>query len=171
WIHPKLAIQLAQWLDPAFALWVSDLVMNWFTTNNHPPTLQLPQTYEESLEQLLASVKTQKALAAKIEEDAPKVEAYENLIDAEAYYKGVVYAKMLGWGHIRLYRVLRHLKIFMQNNVPYQQFIDAGFFVVKQSTFTVNNEKQVQLSTLATPKGVEYLRRRLAREGLTPDDA
>ena len=31
WIHPKLAIQLAQWLSPKFAIQVSDWIINLFT--------------------------------------------------------------------------------------------------------------------------------------------
>ena len=31
WIHPKLAIQLAQWLSPKFAIQVSDWIINLFS--------------------------------------------------------------------------------------------------------------------------------------------
>ena len=31
WIHPHLAIQLAQWLSPKFAIQVSNWIMNLFT--------------------------------------------------------------------------------------------------------------------------------------------
>ena len=31
WIHPKLAIQLAQWISPEFALQVSDWILDLFT--------------------------------------------------------------------------------------------------------------------------------------------
>lgn len=160
WVHPKLAIQLAQWLDPQFALWVSDLVIDWFANHNKPKQPALPDTYEDALEQ-------------RIEQDQPKVEAFDALVNAEGYFKGVDYAKMLGLGHIRLYRILRNLKIFKEDNTPYQPHIDAGRFIIKQSVFTVNNEKHVQLSTLATPKGVAYLRQRLIAEGYleTEDEA
>jgi phage antirepressor YoqD-like protein len=164
WIHPDLAVQLAQWLDPQFALFVSRLVRDWFA-NHQPQQPAIPQDYEAALEAHLQSIRQQKVLEQRIADDKPKVESYNSLMNAEGYYKGQVYAKMLGIGHIRLYRILRNLKIFQSNNIPYQRHIDEGHFVVKQSVFVVNGEKQVQLTTLATPKGVEYLRRRLTKEG------
>jgi phage antirepressor YoqD-like protein len=86
-------------------------------------------------------------------------------MSAEGYLKGTDYAKVLGLGHIRLYRILRDRGIFKQDNTPYQRHIDEGHFVIKPSTFVVNGEKRVTLTTLATAKGVEYLRRRLIKEG------
>lgn len=36
WLHPDLAIQLAQWCSPAFALQVSQWVCEWMTTGQNP---------------------------------------------------------------------------------------------------------------------------------------
>jgi hypothetical protein len=36
WIHPKLAVHLAQWCNPEFALLVSDWIEEWFVTNKSP---------------------------------------------------------------------------------------------------------------------------------------
>lgn len=35
-IHPELAVQLAQWCDPVFAIQVSRWVINWFNTGENP---------------------------------------------------------------------------------------------------------------------------------------
>jgi hypothetical protein len=40
WIHPDLAIQLAQWCNPAFAIQVSRWVQEWFTTGRNPVASQ-----------------------------------------------------------------------------------------------------------------------------------
>jgi len=39
WIHPDLAVQLAQWLDPTFALFVSRLVRSFFASDNADASL------------------------------------------------------------------------------------------------------------------------------------
>jgi KilA-N domain len=40
WLHPDLAIQLAQWCSPAFAIQVSRWVREWMTTGQNPVNLQ-----------------------------------------------------------------------------------------------------------------------------------
>jgi len=165
WVHPDLAVQLAQWLDPSFALFVSRLVRDWFANHNKPKQPALPETYEAALEQLLETVRSKKALEQDLQVAQPKIEAYEDLVDSKGYFRGAEYAKMLGLGHIRLYRILRRLKIFKHNNTPYQPHIDAGRFVIKQSVFEAKGEKYVQHTTFATPKGVCYLRNRLINAG------
>jgi phage antirepressor YoqD-like protein len=165
WIHPKLAVQLAQWLDPAFALWVSDLVIEFFANNNQPSSHpSLPQDYETALEQLLATVKQQKALAAKVEEDAPKVESFERLMDAEGLYSIRAAAKILGnIGQNRLFAQLRQENILMKDNQPYQQYVDAGYFIVRTGTFAKNGEDKIFFKTYLTPKGLNWLLRRNER--------
>lgn len=37
WIHPMIAIHLAQWLSPEFAVFVTELVFNWQNGNIEPP--------------------------------------------------------------------------------------------------------------------------------------
>lgn len=44
WIHPKLAVHLAQWCDPYFALQVSDWVEEWMTTGQNPIAPPAPAT-------------------------------------------------------------------------------------------------------------------------------
>jgi KilA-N domain len=39
WLHPDLAIQLAQWCSPAFAIQVSRWVREWMTIGQNPVNL------------------------------------------------------------------------------------------------------------------------------------
>ena len=39
WVHPKVAIHLAQWLSPKFAVKVTNLVMDWFGAGSPPSNL------------------------------------------------------------------------------------------------------------------------------------
>ena len=49
WVHPKVAIHLAQWISPAFAVWVTDLVQRYVTgvvtsADSHTATTDLSST-------------------------------------------------------------------------------------------------------------------------------
>lgn len=39
WVHPQVAINLAQWLSPKFAVLVSKWVLEWSSGNIHQPSL------------------------------------------------------------------------------------------------------------------------------------
>lgn len=62
WLHPKLAIQIAQWCNPEFALQVSDWIVEWMTTGQNPistqpqqpPTRPVLSAYTERLEQAMS---------------------------------------------------------------------------------------------------------------------
>lgn len=44
WVHPKVAIHLAQWLSPQFAVFVTNIMMDWFSG-----ALERKKTKEEEL--------------------------------------------------------------------------------------------------------------------------
>lgn len=45
WIHPKLAVHLAQWCNPEFALLVSDWIEEWMMTGRNPIPFDLEQEF------------------------------------------------------------------------------------------------------------------------------
>jgi len=69
-------------------------------------------------------------------------------------------AKALGVGRNKLYDKLRELKILMDNNRPYQRFVDQGYFVVKQTT----RNSRVFNVTMVTGKGELYLHKKLKED-------
>ena len=42
WVHPKVAIHLAQWLSPRFAVQVSEWVYDWMTGKASPSSTRMP---------------------------------------------------------------------------------------------------------------------------------
>lgn len=40
WLHPKLAVRFAQWLDVDFAVWCDEQIDNLIRTNQAPPSVQ-----------------------------------------------------------------------------------------------------------------------------------
>jgi anti-repressor protein len=102
------------------------------------------------------------ALERKVVADAPKVEFAETVRNMDAGVTMLQMAKLLGWGRNKFMAQLRAHSILTKNNVPYQKWIDKGYFTVAEST--VNRTKGVMpvLSTLVTGAGQVFLQRRYA---------
>ena len=84
-------------------------------------------------------------LAAKIAEDAPKVEVYDRLIDASGSYTMSEVAKMLGFGPVNFGRMLEadgYVFRRSQRWMPVQRYVDAGWFVLK--TMPVGDDSKGQ---------------------------
>lgn len=113
-------------------------------------SLQVPKTFSEAL-RLAAD------LQEKIELDRPKVEAHDKFISGENYQKVGQVAKVLGIGRNKLFKFLREQKVFMADNTPYQQYIDRGYFVVKEKPITMGEQVINKPQTYVTAKGVDYL--------------
>lgn len=105
----------------------------------------------------------------QLEEQKPKVEFAnqvsdsENLINMERMAK-LVNDEKIEIGRNRLFDWLREQKILKYDNVPYQKYIDSGYFKVKESTFRKGNKFFTQQTTLVTGKGQLYIVNRLKKE-------
>ncbi|CAM3733913.1 Rha family transcriptional regulator [Mesobacillus zeae] len=117
----------------------------------------VPTTFSEAL-RLAAD------LQERIELDKPKVEAHDKFISGDNYQKVGQVAKALGIGRNRLFAFLRDNKIFMGDNTPYQQFIDRGYFVVKEKPITMGRQVINKPQTYVTAKGVDYISRLLDKK-------
>ena len=68
-------------------------------------------------------------------------------------------------GRTRLFAWLRAKGILMAGNLPYQEYIERGYFRVKESVFEMHGEIKTYQQTLVTGKGQQYILARLMREG------
>jgi anti-repressor protein len=107
----------------------------------------------------VAALEDRDRLQQQITEQAPKVEAFDAFIDAKNCQPMNIVAKALGVGRNLLFERLRKLQVLMNNNLPYQRFIDAGYFTVREVTLRAKEANVAQ--TLVTAKGVEFIRRSL----------
>lgn len=80
----------------------------------------------------------------------------DNLIDMNAMAK-LAADEHFKIGRTRLFRWLKYMGVLMANNLPYQQFIDRGYFAVKESVFEVNGLKKTYQQTLVTGKGQRFV--------------
>ena len=67
WGHPSLAINLARWISPEFAIWCDGHIFNLMSDNVVIAQPQLPQTYLEALKALVASEERLMLAQAEVE--------------------------------------------------------------------------------------------------------
>ena len=67
-------------------------------------------------------------------------------------------------GRNRLFEFLRNSNVLQSNNIPYQKYIDAGYFLVIESKYvTPNGETKISLKTVVFQKGVVYINKLLSK--------
>ena len=65
-------------------------------------------------------------------------------------------------GRNSLFEFLRNQKILQQDNIPYQKYIDSGYFRVIETKYTIpSGETKISLKTLVLQKGVAYINKLL----------
>ena len=69
-------------------------------------------------------------------------------------------AKMIGIGSRKLFTLLRKRRVLDKSNVPYQKYIDQGYFKVQQGSW-VHHECGIQYysRTVVTNNGIDWLRK------------
>ena len=94
---------------------------------------------------------------------ANQVSDTTNLIDMNAMAK-LAAEENIPIGRNRLFRWLRENGILMSDNLPYQKFIDRGYFAVKESVFEVDSMTRTYQQTFVTGRGQQYIIGRLKNE-------
>lgn len=89
----------------------------------------------------------------------PKAEQFDRFISGENYQDMNTTAKVMGWGRNKLFAELRRRKILMRDNKPYQEYIDRGYFVVKEKPIDMGEFTFNKPQTYVTPKGVDFIDR------------
>ena len=107
-------------------------------------------------------------LLNKIEEDKPLVEFAEQVslsadtIDIGTFSK-LIKDENIKLGRNQLFEWLRDNKYLMKNNIPYQQYIDNGYFKVIEQPYKTPYGNKINVKTLITPIGqiklIEKLRK------------
>lgn len=68
-------------------------------------------------------------------------------------------------GRNSLFEFLRTKGVLQQNNIPYQKYIDSGYFrVIETKYITPNGETKISLKTVVFQKGVAYINKLLNKE-------
>ena len=133
------------------------------------PTPSIPQTLPEAL-RLAAELAEQKMqLEQQLVAAAPKVDFADRVSAANGILIGN-FAKVVGLKQNALFSWLRQNGILMafgaRKNVSHQQYINAGYFTVKEVVLDDENGYQIRLTPQLTGKGQQWLTRKLLDAGL-----
>ncbi|HDI3291967.1 TPA: phage antirepressor KilAC domain-containing protein [Vibrio cholerae] len=152
-------------LSPEFT---AVLVDRWQELEN-ANQFRIPQSLPEALQLAADLAKQNEQVSRQLAIAAPKAEFADQIALAK---RGVLlgqFAKSIGLGPVTLFRIMRELKILIpqgQNyNIPYQEFIDRGYFTIKQGTFETGEETRISHTPLITGKGEIWLRKKLLDAG------
>jgi Rha family phage regulatory protein len=126
---------------------------------------QIPQTYAAALLEagrLALEVEQKNHLLAV---QAPKVAFADRVAGDDKGVNIGNYARAVGLGQNVLFRALRDHRILMsggnRHNLPLQDYIERGYFTVKEGTRTHNDETVPTFTPMVTGKGQQWLTRRL----------
>ena len=133
----------------------------------------LPQSYAEALRELAATVEENERLAlenkkqakevtklnSKIENDAPKVEMYNDLINSHDCISTTELAKIYKMSTMKFNAEMRAHGLYRAlDNLPLQKSINAGIFIVKEEIYTdKSGKKRINSKVYVTPKGQELI--------------
>ncbi|MBS9903221.1 phage antirepressor KilAC domain-containing protein [Vibrio alginolyticus] len=131
--------------------------------------LQVPQSFAEALQLAANQAKELEEKNQALAIAAPKAEFADAIAGADKGVKLGQFAKAVGLGPVTIFRVLRELKIFMSRgdsyNLPYQDYVERGYFTVKQGTYETNSQTRISHTALITGKGEIWLRKKLLETG------
>ena len=121
----------------------------------------VPKTLPEALRAYADEVERRELAEAEVAKLKPKAEFFDAVADSKDAIPIGDAAKVLncGIGRNRLFAFLREKGVLMTNNVPYQDYIDRGYFrVIEQKWTTPNGETRISIKTLVYQKGLNYIR-------------
>ena len=156
-------------------------VFKRFVTSDVLPSIRKTGSYQSKQFKIPATLSEALRLAAdqadQIEQQkqviaiqAPKAAFADRIASAD---KGTLlgnFAKAVGIGPKNLFKVLRDARILMsggnRHNLPYQEYIERGYFEVTERTYEVNYETRIAFTPLITGKGQQWLTGRLIASGI-----
>ena len=118
---------------------------------------------------IAAATKLKEERAARIEAEnkvkvlKPKADFYDEVAGSKDSIEMGHVAKVLGIkgiGRNKLFEILRNKKVLDKSNIPYQKFVDSGYFrVLEQKYTTPSGETKINIKTMVFQKGVDYIRK------------
>lgn len=146
---------------------------HWVTSEVIPSirktgSYNMPQTYAEALRALADKAEEAERLALENKEMQPKAEFFDAVADSKTALPMDQVAKVLqvkGYGRNKLFEFLRDNGVLDSKNVPYQRFVDAGWFRTIEQHYQNGYEPCISIKTLVYQKGVDGIRKLLQKKG------
>lgn len=151
-----------------FETWVFDEVIPSIRKNGGYIANQENLTPEQIVANAL--VVAQKIIADRdrqIEEMKPKADFFDAVADSKDAIEMGSVAKVLDYprmGRNKIFEMLRDHGVLMNGNIPYQKYIDSGYFrTIEQKYTKPDGTTNINIKTLVYQKGVDAIRRMLDR--------
>lgn len=117
---------------------------------------------------LIESQKMIENLNQQVIEMKPKAEFFDQVASSKTAIQMSEVAKVLNYpnfGRNRLFEFLRNKKVLMANNIPYQKYVDCGYFrVIEQKYTKPNGDTAINIKTLVYQKGINFIKKILDKE-------
>ena len=110
-------------------------------------------------------------LALENEEMKPKAEFYDAVTGGPTTLEVGTVAKILncGIGRNKLFEFLKNEGILDGRNIPYQRYVDAGYFRVVETRYLLPiGDYATYSKTVVYQKGVDFIRKCLVKKGYEP---
>lgn len=105
----------------------------------------------------------------QLEVQQPKVEFFDAVAESKTAIEMKLIANTLHFknvGRNKLFCILREQGILNSGNVPYQRYIDCGYFRTIEQKYTVpSGETRINIKTLVYQRGLDYIRKMLKSLG------
>lgn len=124
----------------------------------------IPSTFSEAL---MLAAKQAKEIEEKdklLLEQTPKVEFYNAVTGSEDTIDMRTVATVLnmGIGRNKIFEVLRDKRVLDRKNMPYQKYIDWGYFRTVETQYTKSDGTNcINIKTVVFQKGLDFIRKTL----------
>lgn len=125
----------------------------------------VPSNYIEALKEVIRVEEEKQALLIQAELNKPKVEFYDAVASSTDTIDIGELAKVLNrkkLGRNKLFKFLREHMVLTQDNLPYQRYIEAGWFrVIEDPKVDKDGSVRIFLKTVVFQKGVDGINKYL----------
>jgi phage antirepressor YoqD-like protein len=94
-----------------------------------------------------------------------ELETWRMVSNSDSWIEMSAVAKTLnykGFGRNKIFEHLRDINVLRYNNEPYQEYVDKGYFkIIEQKVNLPDCNALVNLKTVVSQKGLDFIRRRL----------
>lgn len=171
WAHQKVALRVAQKLSPDFAVWVDTKIEELLTTGvttasdddaaiAHAMDILQKRLEQAKAEKQLLEAKTHEQERV-IQEQAPKVEYYDDVLNSTSTYTATQIAKEFGWGAETLNRKLKEKGVQYKQSgqwLLYAKYQDKGYTKTVTRSYTGTSGKiHTSQQTVWTEPGRHFI--------------
>jgi anti-repressor protein len=132
--------------------------------------ITIPKTLSEALYLAAKQAETIEQQAEQLKLQEPKVEFAEQLLSAtnSLDFGTSCKALQLPFGRNRMFEICRELGFLMENNQPYQSYVNSGYFTLLETSFIhpKSGDRVLTTKTMITAKGQNWLMGVFKKNGL-----